>query len=88
MRTYGESKKGFDRDWMCVHERCRWHDLPEERQSCPCVRVQVELGLIWVWPESGSEALLESAAKQPALCQLVKDVNPGAREVTTVESII
>ena len=37
----------------------------------------MQLGLVWVWPESGPEALLESAAKQPACCQLVKDVNLG-----------
>lgn len=40
--------------------------------------LQVELGLVWVWPESSPEAWIESAAKQPALCQLVKDVVPGA----------
>ena len=39
--------------------------------------MQVQLGLVWVWPETGPEALLESGAKQPACCQLVKDVNPG-----------
>jgi len=38
---------------------------------------QVELGLVWVWPESSPEAWIESAAKQPACCQLVKDVDPG-----------
>lgn len=46
---------------------------------CPFWRApQVELGLVWVWPESGPEALLESTAKQPAFCQRVKDVAPGA----------
>ena len=39
--------------------------------------LQVELGLVWVWPESTPEAWLESAAKQPALCQRVRDVDPG-----------
>ena len=39
--------------------------------------LQVELGLVWVWPESTPEAWLESTAKQPALCQLVRDVDPG-----------
>ena len=41
--------------------------------------LQVELGLVWVWPESSPEAWIESSAKQPALCQLVKDVDPGVR---------
>ncbi len=38
---------------------------------------QVELGLVWVWPESSPEAWIESAAQQPALCPLVKDLDPG-----------
>ena len=38
---------------------------------------QVELGLVWVWPESSPEAWFESAAQQPALCPLVKDLDPG-----------
>ena len=37
----------------------------------------MQLGLIWVWPESGPDALLESSSKEPAYCQLVKDVDPG-----------
>lgn len=44
------------------------------------LRAQVELGLVWVWPEPGPEALLQSAAKRPALCQLVKDVDPGVTD--------
>lgn len=42
---------------------------------------QVELGLVWVWPESSPEAWIESAAKQPALCQLVKDADPGLQHI-------
>ena len=40
---------------------------------------QVELGLVWVWPESGPQAFIESSAAQPALCQRVKEVSPGVR---------
>ena len=32
---------------------------------------------MWVWPESTPDAWLESAAKQPALSQRVRDVDPG-----------
>ncbi len=50
-----------------------------QKLRCPSIALQVLLGLVWVWPESGPNALLESATKQPACCQLVKDVDPGAR---------
>ncbi len=36
------------------------------------------LGMIWVWPESGPVAFIESAAAEPAVNQRVKDVDPGA----------
>ncbi len=39
--------------------------------------VQVMLGMIWVWPESGPVAFIESAAAEPAVNQRVKDVDPG-----------
>ena len=68
------------RIWAAGEE---WHALIICLSLCvePLVPAQVELGLIWVWPETGPEALLESAAKQPALCQLVKDVDPGAWDI-------
>lgn len=34
--------------------------------------------MIWVWPESGPVAFIESAAAEPAVNQRVKDVDPGA----------
>ena len=52
------------------------------------VHAQVELGLIWVWPESGPEAVQDSAAKRPALCQLVKDVNPGAGDTRAAQTAL
>ncbi len=30
--------------------------------------VQVQQGLLWVWPAAGPEAALEAAAARPALC--------------------
>ena len=38
---------------------------------------QVLLGMIWVWPESGPVAFIESAAAEPAVNQRVRDIDPG-----------
>ncbi len=41
--------------------------------------VQVQLGLVWVWPETGPHAFIESSANEPALNKRVKEVAPGER---------
>lgn len=56
-------------------QRC-WNGLMQG-VDCGELLVQVQLGLIWVWPESGPHAFIESSAKEPALNQRVKEVAPG-----------
>lgn len=38
------------------------------RSCCTSFPTQTQQGLIWVWPESGPSASLESAVQEPALC--------------------
>ena len=39
--------------------------------------MQVLLGMVWVWPETGPVAFIESAAAEPAVNQRVRDIDPG-----------
>ena len=46
-----------------------------------CCSWQVHHGLIWVWPESGPESFIESAATPIVTCPDLEDedaLNPGA----------
>ncbi|EIE23217.1 Rieske-domain-containing protein [Coccomyxa subellipsoidea C-169] len=72
------------------------HDSPQsERTSLASKRscvatypVQVQLGLVWVWPESGPHAFIESSAEQPALNQRVKEVAPEDVALTTNQNFV
>jgi hypothetical protein len=79
------SQADTEADWLCARDestaRWRW-ELQWPACRAPggtrrARRAQVLLGMIWVWPESGPVAFIESAAAEPAVNQRVKDVDPG-----------
>ncbi|CAL8465289.1 g4824 [Coccomyxa elongata] len=62
--------------------------LASKRSCVATYPTQVQLGLIWVWPESGPHAFVESSAKEPALNQRVKEVAPGDVALTTNQNFV
>ena len=50
--------------------------------------VQVLLGMVWVWPESGPVAFIESAAAEPPVNQRVRDIDPGAEGLPVFKSLL
>lgn len=52
-------------DPICKNDRAKARAFP----------VQVAQGLLWIWPESGPHAWLESAMKEPNLIAEVTDPN-------------
>jgi nitrite reductase/ring-hydroxylating ferredoxin subunit len=45
------------------------------KSNCNAFPTQVNDGVLWVWPESGDDARLESALKEAPLCQTAEGVN-------------
>ncbi|CAL8469852.1 g9394 [Coccomyxa elongata] len=69
-------------------------DRKAEENACASGRscaaaypVQVQQGLVWVWGESGSTALLESLQRQPAINPLKAKTDPGKFTQTYVNYI-
>jgi nitrite reductase/ring-hydroxylating ferredoxin subunit len=46
------------------------------KSSCNAFPTQVIDDVLWVWPESGSDARLEAALKEPPLCKTTENVEP------------
>ena len=51
--------------------------LPAAHCNSETVHLQVQQDLIWVWPESGPDAVEESLGKSPALGTLLSETSPG-----------
>lgn len=45
------------------------------RSNCNSFPAQIVNGVLWVWPETGSDARIESALKEPAVYKLPDDVD-------------
>ncbi|KAK9835403.1 hypothetical protein WJX81_007403 [Elliptochloris bilobata] len=62
--------------------------IASKRSCVASYPTQVLLGMIWVWPESGLVAFIESAAVEPAVNQRVRDIDPGKVALTTNQNYV
>eukprot|EP00884_Botryococcus_braunii_P002002 jgi/Botrbrau1/11802/Bobra.0224s0008.2 len=64
-------------------EQVASHALASKRSCVAAYPVKEELGYLWVWPETGPEAAVESSQKETTINKRVRELSAGDVKLTT-----